>query len=150
MRVCIDTNILAYAEGLNKGDNLARRQETINLLNKLAQEMIVIPAQVLGELFRVLTGKAKMSTLVARTAVMQWADSYETLDTPWSAFQAAFDLTTTNYFQIWDALILSIAAENRCRVLLSEDMQHDFTYRGVTIINPYTAPNHPLLVQIFT
>jgi len=150
MRVCIDTNILAYAEGLNKEDNQARRQETIKLLDNLAPEMVVIPAQVLGELFRVLTGKAKRSTVDARTAVMQWADSYETLDTPWTAFQAAFDLTTTNYFQIWDALILSIAAENRCRVLLSEDMQHDFTYRGVTIINPYNVPDHPLLAPLLT
>lgn len=145
MRVCIDTNILAYAEGLNKEDNQTRRHETIKLLDNLAPEMVVIPAQVLGELFRVLTGKAKRSTIDARTAVMQWADSYETLDTPWTAFQSAFDLTTTNHFQIWDALILSIAAENRCRVLLSEDMQHDFTYRGVTIVNPYSAPEHPLL-----
>lgn len=150
MRVCIDTNILAYAEGLHKENNQARRQETIKLLENLAPEMVVIPAQVLGELFRVLTGMAKRAPVDARTAVMQWADSYETLDTPWTAFQAAFDLTTTNYFQIWDALILSIAAENRCRVLLSEDMQHDFTYRGVTIINPYTAPDHPLLAPLLT
>ncbi|MBE0501812.1 MAG: PIN domain-containing protein [Desulfuromonadales bacterium] len=148
MRVCIDTNILAYAEGLNKEVNQTRKQETISLLDNLSPEMVVIPAQVLGELFRVLTGKAKRSTADARTAVMQWSDSYETVGTPWTAFQAAFDLTTTNHFQIWDALIMSIAAENRCRMLVSEDMQHDFTYRGVTIVNPYTDPVHPLLAPL--
>lgn len=148
MRVCIDTNILAYAEGLNKEVNQARQQETINLLDNISHEIVVIPAQVLGELFRVLTGKAKRSTADARADVMQWADSYETVDTPWTAFQAAFDLTTTSNFQIWDALIMSIAAENRCRVLVSEDMQHDFTYRGVTIVNPYTDPTHPLLAPL--
>jgi len=148
MRICIDTNILVFAEGLNKEDNQTRKQETINLLGNLSSEIVVIPVQVLGELFRVLTGKAKRSTEDARAAVMQWADSYETVDTPWSAFQAAFDLTTTSHFQIWDALILSIAAENRCRVLVSEDMQHGFTYRGVTIVNPYTDPVHPLLAPM--
>jgi predicted nucleic acid-binding protein len=150
MRVCIDTNILAYAEGLNKDTNRPRSQETIKLLENLSPEIVAIPAQVLGELFRVLTGKANRSTFDARTAVMQWADSYEIVDTPWTAFQAAFDLTMTHSFQIWDALIMSIAAENRCRVLLSEDMQHDFTYRGVTIVNPYTAPEHPLLAPLLT
>jgi predicted nucleic acid-binding protein len=79
---------------------------------------------------------------------MQWADSHETVDTPWAAFQAAFDLTTTGQFQIWDALIINIAAENRCRMLLSEDMQHNFTYRGVTIVNPYAIPTHPLLAPL--
>lgn len=148
MRVCIDTNILAYAEGLNRDTNQTRTQETLNLLDNLTPEIVVIPAQVLGELFRVLTGKAKRSTAEAQAAVMQWADSYATVDTPWSAFQAAFDLAATNHFQIWDALILSIAAENRCRVLLSEDMQHDFTYRGVTIINPYATPEHSLLATL--
>jgi len=148
MRICIDTNILAYAEGLNKELNQTRQRETIKLLDNLSPEIVVIPAQVLGELFRVLTGKAKMSVVDARAAVMQWADSYETVDTPWTAFQSAFDLTTTSSFQIWDALIMSIAAENRCRMLLSEDMQHNFIYRGVTIVDPYTEPNHPLLAPL--
>ncbi len=148
MRICIDTNILAYAEGLNKADNQTRQQETIDLLSKLSPESIVIPAQVLGELFRVLTGKAGLSTTDARSVVMQWADSHQTVDTPWAAFQAAFDLTTTGHFQIWDALIINIAAENRCRMLLSEDMQHNFTYRGVTIVNPYAIPTYPLLAPL--
>jgi len=148
MRICIDTNILAYAEGLNKEASQARKQETIDLLSNFSPEIVIIPAQVLGELFRVLTGKAKWSTTDARSAVMEWADSHETVDTPWAAFQSAFDLTTTSHFQIWDALIISIAAENRCRMLLSEDMQHNFTYRGVTIVNPYAVPTHPLLVPL--
>jgi predicted nucleic acid-binding protein len=145
MRICLDINILAYAEGLNKAASPPRQEETIRLLSSLPAECIVIPGQVLGELFRVLTGKAGRSATDARAAVMQWADSHETVDTPWAAFQAAFDLTATAQFQMWDALIVSIAAENRCRILLSEDMQHNFTCRGVTIVNPYAVPTHPLL-----
>jgi predicted nucleic acid-binding protein len=49
--------------------------------------------------------------------------------------------------RLWDGLILSVAAEARCRILLSEDLQHDFTWRGVTVVNPYLAKAeaHPLL-----
>ncbi len=56
MRVSIDTNILAYAEGV--GD-VARRDAAVDLLTRLPPEDVLLPVQVLGELFRVLTGKAK-------------------------------------------------------------------------------------------
>jgi predicted nucleic acid-binding protein len=46
---------------------------------------------------------------------------------------------------IWDALILAVAAENRCRLLLSEDFQAGFTWRGVTVVNPFAAQPSPLL-----
>jgi len=147
MRICIDTNILAYAEGLNKELNQTRQRETIKLLDNLSPEIVVIPAQVLGELFRVLTGKAKMSVVDARAAVMQWADSYETVDTPWTAFQSAFDLTTTSSFQIWDALIMSIAAENRCRMLLSEDMQHNLYIVASPLLIPIRSRLTPCLLR---
>ena len=48
--------------------------------------------------------------------------------------------------QIGDALIVSVCAESKCRVLLSEDMQHGFAWGGVTIVNPFTHPTHPRLL----
>ena len=144
MRVVIDTNILAYAEGI--GD-AARRDASLELLARLPAGNVVLPAQTLGELFRVLTGKAKCPPDASRVRIQQWADSFEIADSTWSAFQAAFDLTVDHNLQIWDALILAITAENRCRILLSEDMQDGFTWRGVTVVNPYRIPSHPLLAS---
>jgi len=46
------------------------------------------------------------------------------------------------------ALILSVAAENRCLVLPSEDLQKSFTERGVTVINPFRRPPSPLLGRL--
>lgn len=42
----------------------------------------------------------------------------------------------------------AVTAENHCRVLLSEDMQDGFTWRGVTVVNPYRIPSHPLLASL--
>jgi predicted nucleic acid-binding protein len=42
-------------------------------------------------------------------------------------------------------LILAVTAEAGCRVLLSEDMHEGFTWRGVTVVNPFAAIVHPLL-----
>ncbi|TWJ19650.1 PIN domain-containing protein [Geobacter argillaceus] len=145
MRVTFDTNILAYAEGV--GD-AARRDSTMELLGRLPAESVLLPAQVLGELYRVLTGKAQHSPDTTRSIVLQWADSFEVVDSTWTAFQAAFDLTVDHGLQIWDALILAVTAENRCRMLLTEDLQHGFTWRGVTVVNPYRIPSHPLLTPL--
>lgn len=147
MRVAFDTNILAYAEGL--GD-AAHRDNTMSLIERIPQENVLLPAQALGELYRVLTGKAKRASDSARNTILQWADSFETVDSTWTAFQSAFDLAVDHQLSLWDALILSVSAENRCRILLTEDLQHGFTWRGVTVINPYRIPSHPLLSSLFT
>ena len=145
MRVAIDTNILAYAEGVG---GRTRCEAATEIISQLPIENILIPVQVLGELFRVLTGKANCSPDTARSRILQWADSYEVGDSVWATFQSAFDLTVDHNFQIWDALILSVTAEHHCRVLLTEDMQHGFTWRGVTVVNPFFLPSHPLLTAL--
>jgi predicted nucleic acid-binding protein len=142
MRLALDTNILAYAEGV--GD-ASRRQAALKLVRALPNSSVVIPAQCLGELFRVLTAKAGRNPAKAKEDVLGWADAYETADSTWTAMQSALDAVTSHSLQIWDALILSVAAEQHCRLLLSEDMQEGFTWRGVTVLNPFKEPRHHLL-----
>lgn len=137
MRVALDTNVLAYAEGV--GDEL-RCSMAIELLQQLSCNEVVLPAQTLGELSRVLTGKAKRPAEQTREAVLSWADSFEVADSTWFAFQSALDLTVDHQLPIWDALVLAVAAESRCRLLLSEDFHDGFTWRGVTVVNPFAQP----------
>ena len=56
-------------------------------------------------------------------------------------------LAATHRLQIWDALILATAAGAGCRLLLSEDMQDGFVWKGCTVANPFAAPLHPLLAD---
>jgi predicted nucleic acid-binding protein len=67
-------------------------------------------------------------------------------DTTWTAFQAAMDIVESCDLQIWDSLILAVAAEQRCRLLL--DMQHGFTWRGITVVNPYVERQHHVLQDL--
>lgn len=147
MRAALDTNILAYAEGV--GDEV-RCAAAVQLVEKVPGDRILLPAQALGELSRVLTGKAHRSQESAREAILGWADSFEVADSTWPAFQSAFDLGVDHGLPIWDALILAVAAENRCRLLLSEDFQNGFTWRGVTVINPFATQQSPLLEGLLT
>jgi predicted nucleic acid-binding protein len=89
MCVALDTNVLAYAEGL--GDEV-RCNAAWQLVEQLPVASVVLPAQTLGELMRVLTGKARRSPTAARDAVLGWADSFEVADSSWTASQAALDL----------------------------------------------------------
>jgi len=85
---------------------------------------------------------------IFRETILGWTDSFEVADSTWAAFQSAMDLSIDHGLQIWDALILTVTADHRCRLLLSEDMQHGFTWRGVTVVNPYAPTSHSLLLAV--
>ncbi len=142
--VAIDTDVLVYAEG--QGDH-ARCETARDVLGRLPVGNIMLPAQVLGELHRVLTRRAWRDAVQARQTVLQWADTFRVCDSSWTALQAAMDLHADHQLQIWDGLILAVAAEDRCRILLSEDFQHGFTWRGVTVVSPFAPERHALLEQ---
>ena len=145
MRIALDTNILVYAEGLN-GDT--KKQSTLDLVQKLPQDLIVLPVQTLGELFNVLVRKAGQAPADARLAILYWRDSYTLVETTARVMIAATDLAAQHQLGIWDSVILAAAADAGCRLLLSEDMQDGFTWNGVTIANPFASSLHPLLAAL--
>jgi predicted nucleic acid-binding protein len=142
LRVALDTNILAYAEGV---DGAERRGPALGLVRRLPQEATVIPVQVLGELFNVLVRKAGRSRSDAREALLSWRDTFPVIETSPEIMLAAVDLATDHRFGIWDAVILAAASQAGCRLLLSEDLQEGFTWGGVTVANPFASPRHALL-----
>lgn len=141
MRVALDTNALAYAEGVN---GIAMKKTALELLDKIPQNLVVLPVQALGELFQLLVRKAGRSPAEARLAILSWRNAYALVETSPEVLLAALDLTVRQ-FSIWDAVILCAAAEADCHLLLSEDMQDGFVWRGVTVVNPFAKPKHPLL-----
>lgn len=140
MMVALDTNILVYVEGVNAGP---RHQQAQFLLSKLPQEQIALPAQAIGELFNVLTRKARRPAADARLACGQWATAYTVIPTSADVLNAAFALAETHRFASWDAIIFAAAALAGCRYLLSEDMQNGFSWRGTTIANPFASTTLP-------
>jgi predicted nucleic acid-binding protein len=145
VNVAIDTSVLAYAEGMN---GAARRSEALAVLESLAPEATFVPVQALGELFNVLVRKAGRTGDGAAAAILSWGDAFPLIESSSDVILAAMDLTRTHQLGIWDATILSAAADARCRLLLSEDLQDGFTWRGVTVANPFGAAKRPLLAAM--
>jgi predicted nucleic acid-binding protein len=145
MRVALDTNILAYAEGVN---GAAGKRVALEIVEKLPQATTFLPVQVLGELFHVLVRKAGRSPERARTALLGWHDAFPLIETTPGVLVAAIDLAVHHQLSIWDAVILSASAAAGCRLLLSEDLQSGFTWNGVTIANPFSQGRHDLLAEL--
>jgi predicted nucleic acid-binding protein len=142
VRVALDTNVLAYAEGVN-GPSM--KNLALELVDRLPQSSVVLPVQTLGELFQVLVRKAGRSPASARSAILSWRDAFALFETSAGAMLAAADLAVNHQLGIWDAVILSAAADADCHLLLSEDMQDGFIWQGVTVANPFGRSRHPLL-----
>ncbi|BAV52314.1 PilT protein domain-containing protein [Mesorhizobium loti] len=142
MKVALDTNVLAYAEGVNGAE---KRDIVLELLRNLPQEAAIVPVQVLGELYNVLVRKAGRPSPEARDALLSWRDAFPVAATTHDVMMMAADLATDHRFSIWDAVVLSTASQTGCRLLLSEDLQDGFTWGGVTVVSPFASPRHALL-----
>jgi len=145
MKIALDTNVLAYAEGAN---GAVMRDKALELIQRLPPAAIVLPVQTLGELFNVLVRKAKRRPARARVALQSWCDAYALVETSAAVMISATDLASDHGLTIWDSVVLAAAAEGNCRLLLSEDLQEGFTWRGVTVANPFAATRHPMLAAV--
>ena len=146
MRIALDSNILAYLAGVDRapGDD-AKIKASRALLAKLSGRATwVVPVQALGEVFVVLQ-RAGASREEAQAIVLRFRQTFAAAETSDPIFVSALDLVVAHKLQLWDALILTAAAESGCDMLASEDMQNGFVWRGVTVVNPLTTPVHARL-----
>jgi predicted nucleic acid-binding protein len=147
-RVALDSNILVYLAGVSHvaaDDVKVERARAV--VESLSGAAVVAPVQALGELFVVL----RRSGVPAEKAREKIADMSQAFATPPSepgTLLAAADLAVDHKLQFWDAMIVTAAADADCALLLSEDMQHGFMTRGLTIVNPLTETPDPRLAAL--
>ncbi len=142
MRVALDTNVLAYAEGVN---GVPMQNVAIELLKKVPRGSALVPVQALGELFNLLVRKVGRSSARAHASIVSWQDTFPLIETSAAIMLGAVELAKDHRLGIWDAVILSAAAEAGCRLVLTEDLQDGFTWRSVTVTNPFAKSQHELL-----
>ena len=143
-RVFVDTNVLLYA----RDDRFPEKQAAANawLSTLVAREAVVISPQILGEFCNAALRKALLPEADVRTSIA--------LLEPWSFGQVDLDLVAATWklrsrtrFRWWDCMILASAIEAGCRYLLSEDLTHQRTVDGVTIIDPFELSAADLLAS---
>jgi predicted nucleic acid-binding protein len=149
IRIAFDSNILLYLSGLAKAStDVVKIADSRKLHTKLASRCdCVMSLQAAGEVYSVLS-RSGISRTEARDGVIELKKQFEIAVTDADTFDAALDLATEHKLQFWDALILNVAADAGCSLLLSEDMQDGFAWRGVTVVNPFAVKIHKRLKRV--
>lgn len=150
MRPALDTNLIVYAEGVERAVADGRKVKVSQaLIGALADAgvAVVIASQTLAELHHVLVRRGRLPPRQASGVVREWADRADIVYGGASVLNDALGLAGDHGLQIFDALILAAAAEARCDLLLSEDFQDGFVWRGVTVTNPFGVAPDPRLAR---
>jgi len=79
---------------------------------------------------------------------LSWCDAYPVIETSARVMVNAMDLASDHGLSMWDSVVLAAAAEAECRLILPEDLQDGFTWRGVTVSNPFAPTLHPMLAAL--
>jgi predicted nucleic acid-binding protein len=152
LRLAFDTSVLVYAEGHAAGPaDLPKVEAARALLERLrpvmAEQRLVLPAQVLGELFTVLVRKAGRPAAAARAAVLAWREVSAVQPTTEAVLLDAFDLAAERGLQVWDAVVFAAAAEAGCAFLMVEDaaVRRIGAHRGVQMVDPFAEYLPPVL-----
>ena len=144
MRIGFDTNVLVYAERLN---DEARFLVARAIVDRLEPEEGVVASQSLGELYNVLTRKAGFDRHDAHAILLAWESVLEVAYPAEDTFFAAASLAADHDLQIWDAIILAVSEAAGCAILLSEDLQDGFRWRGIQVVNPFASKPNSLLTD---
>jgi predicted nucleic acid-binding protein len=150
-RIALDSNILVYLAGIARApDDAAKIGKIGPLVARLSDgSSLLVPVQALGELFVVLR-RSGVAADEAREIMLDFADTFGAPASEARTAKAAADLVVDHKLQFWDALIVTAAADAGCTLLLSEDMQHGFVTRGLTVVNPFAEAPHPKLAVLLT
>lgn len=148
-RIALDSNVLVYLAGIARiPADQPKVEEVRRLIRRLSEKTdLVVPIQALGELFTVLR-RTGVEPGDARDMLLRFTDAFTSVGTGLSTMLSAVDLVVDYKLQTWDAVIIATAAEANCSLLLSEDMQHGFVTRGVTVVNPLLEDRHPRLAAL--
>ncbi len=133
-KVVLDTNLWVYLYAQNVPD----KQMPVKALVSTHFDSIVLTAQVLGELYHVLTRKKLVTTAVAREIILEMVKTFPVLEVDAVKVITALDIHERYHYSYWDSLNLATAALHDCETVYTEDMQHEQLIEDkVRIINPF-------------
>jgi predicted nucleic acid-binding protein len=134
-KVFVDTNIFVYAK-LDSSQDANKRREAVAILSAITGE-ILVSTQVLGE-FSVALLRHNVPEGTILRAVQAIAAECTVVPILLGTVEKALSLREKYRFSFWDSLILSSALESGCRVVLSEDLQHEQIIEGsLKVVNPF-------------
>jgi predicted nucleic acid-binding protein len=137
-RVFLDTNVVAYAH--DSSDPEKQKQAQQILRDGMVSGRVCISAQVLGELFVVLTRKIANPMGVDEAAqIVQAVSKLEVVEVGLVTVRLALHFVRLGGISYWDSLIVAAAKLAGCSTLYTEDLSHGRIIDSVTVENPFLA-----------
>jgi predicted nucleic acid-binding protein len=143
MNCFADTNLIVYTVD---PDEPEKRQYSKDLLNRIInRHTLVLSPQSLNECYRVVTEKRGLMPRNEAQLFVYALSEFCAAPYDFDVTQKAWQIQGQNGFGWWDCTLLASALIVRCDIFLSEDMQHERTVEGLTILNPFKLdPNFQL------
>ena len=134
----LDTNILIYAFS---EDEPQKQEIALSIINNVSGDTL-ISNQVINEICNVFLKKFKLSSNEIENVILELDSVLDIVSFDISTQIKALKLKEKYQFQYFDALIVATALENKCKVLYSEDTQHELIVENrLQIINPFKKIN---------
>jgi len=133
-RSFLDTNVLVYGD--DRSEPMKQRRALDLIRDHRLNRSGAVSLQVLQEYFVAVTKKFKVDPGLARQKVEVFA-RFDVGEPKIEDILSAIDFHRLHRISYWDALVLRMAKQTGCSVLLSEDMQHGQVIDGVRIVNPF-------------
>jgi|SRR5271163_2027407 len=136
-RFFIDTNIFLYLLDLKAPEKAQRARSLIR--SGVETHKAVVSFQVIQEFFSVAFRRIKppMTAAEAEKFLAITFQPLRTVHSSYSLYGQALDLTRKHSLSWYDSLIIAAALEADCRVLYTEDLQHNQKFGHLSIKNPF-------------
>jgi len=134
-KVFIDSNIILYAYSRTEPS----RREVANALIFSTPDAL-ISTQVINEVTNILYKKFRLDSKGIEAVIDEIAGVFSIVNFTLETQKYAIHIKERYQLQYYDSLILATALEHGCRILYSEDMQHNQLIEGrLRIVNPFRS-----------
>ena len=130
-----DTNLIVYT--VDPGEPEKRRHSKDLLTQIINRHSLVLSPQSLNECYRVVTEKRGLMPRNEAQLFVFALSEFCLAPYDIDVTRKAWQIQDRNGFGWWDCTLLASALSARCDIFLSEDMQHERTVDGLTILNPF-------------
>lgn len=130
----VDTNLIVYAIDPSEPEKREKFREWLRGMSR--SRMLVLSPQSLNECYRVLTERRRLDRRQVRDFIESLVP-FCTAPCGIDVLRRAWRVQDAGGFGWWDSLLIGSALLAGCDVFLSEDMQHERTIEGMTILDPF-------------
>ncbi|RLD52169.1 MAG: DNA-binding protein [Bacteroidetes bacterium] len=131
-KVFIDTNIIIYGYSVTE----PKKQK---VAEKIVQSgTVFISTQVIQEISNVLSKKFKLNWTEIIMAISEISASYSVVVNTPDSIIGACKIANRYKYSFYDSLIIASALKSNCKILYTEDLQHNQLIENkLRIINPF-------------